>query len=277
MKIAPKLAANVDVVPPLIVPYMDGVAEFHLRSYNEEDDAAWRRVVDVYDLKEVVLHAPFHQHNLEDVCLSPTLLPIVEDYILRQCAFADLAGLDIHVLFHISMNVESAINLGVYPAITRLLRHLEHSPRVTLLVENTIVGLDLGKKRVEEDPITAVLLNTPADKVGMCFDLCHYLASKNAVHDEYAFSPSWLDRIYSIHFSETRENCGYYQFAATHGCPHRSQLGVARDLCVLRDLGIDLNRVHIVAEITEKDYATRGEEAKELAWLHALNKEGIVF
>ena len=276
-KIAPKLAAEMDTVPPALQQYMGTMAEFPLRSYDSIDDAAWRHVVEVHNLREVVLHAPFRQHLLEDACLSASLRPVVEAYFLRQCEFADSAGVDIRILFHTCATVESALNLNLYAALNDLLHTLDSCPRVSLLVENTIVGLDLGRKRIEEDPITEILLRTPANKVGMCFDLCHYLASKNAVHDEYVFSPTWLSRIYSVHFSETRNNEGYIHYAETHGCPHTSKHGVARDLCILKDLGIDLSRVYIVTEITERDYSTREAEAQELAWLHALNKEGIEF
>lgn len=275
--IAPKLAAESVEVSRLVQPFMGNTVEFQLRTYDACDDAMWRRVVDQYKLQDVILHAPFRQHNLEDVCLSKELRQRATEYILRQCEYAEHYGVNTYILYHITYPVESAVNLNFYAELDAFLEPIKNSERTKLLVENTIVSLDIGKRRIEEDPITEVLKATTADQVMMCFDLCHYLSSKNAVQEEYNFSPTWRNRIYSVHFSETRRNEGFKHFAVSHGRRHDSQMGVARDLCLLKDLGVDLDRVRIVAEISEADYILRPEEAQELAWLHKLNREGITF
>lgn len=276
MNIVPKLGTENASVPALITPYLGDTIEIQLSSY-DRDERNWRGIVEAHNIKTVILHTPFGNHNLETTALSPELLRETKAYLLRQLAYAEFHGLKIKVLFHVSMPVESLERLPVVEGVLQLLSVLEQNPRVTLLLENTIVNLDIGAHRLKSDSISYILERTPAEQVQVCFDLCHYLASKNAVQQEYLFRQEWLSRLFSVHFSETRNNEGYKNFASTHGCRHATAFGVARDLCTLLELGIDLSKVNLVAEITERDYQVREDEALELEWLHLFNTKGIQF
>lgn len=276
MVIVPKLGTENIAVPDLILPYLRDTVEFQLESYTEGEQN-WRGIVEHHGLKTVILHAPFGQHNLEDVVLSTPLHDLVASYVLRQLEYAEMAGIHLKMLFHVSLPVESMQHLPIIQGIHELISLLDHSPRITYLIENTIVNLDVGTRRLLNDPITYILNNTPADVVQVCFDLCHYLASKNAVQEEYIFPVEWLPRLFSIHFSETKNNEGYRHFSTSHGRCHDSIYGVARDLCILSDLGLDLHNTLIVSEVTEPDYFVRTGEAQELMWLHTINRDGIYF
>lgn len=276
MHIAPKLGTENTSVPQLIIPYLGDTLEVQLESFHVDDDV-WKGIVYAHQLQTVILHTPFGLHNLETTLLSPPLFSAAKDYILRQLEYAERHSIDLKILYHISMPEESISRLPILEKLLELLAILDQSPRLALLLENTIVNLDVGVCRNLHDPITYILERTPADQVQVCFDLCHYLASKHVVQGEYIFPVEWLPRIFSIHFSETRNYEGYKNFPSTHGLWHESFYGVVRDLCVLRELGIDMEKAVIVSEVTEPDYQIRSREAQELAWLHEAARYGIQF
>ena len=72
MIIAPKIAADCQDVPKLIVPYMNDAVEFHLTSFTQ-GETNWRAIVEKYGLKHVTLHTPFGAHNIEEIVLSTSL------------------------------------------------------------------------------------------------------------------------------------------------------------------------------------------------------------
>lgn len=52
---------------------------------------------------------------------------------------------------------------------------------------------------------------------------------------------------------------------------------VARDLCTLRSLGIDVRNTIIITEMSEDDYSARNLEARELGWLRQIGERGLTF
>lgn len=276
MIIAPKLGTNTNAVPKLILPYLHDVVEFQLNSFTE-GEWNWRDIVERHNIKTVILHAPFGTHNLEEISVVPMLRKKITQYLMRLRNYAEQQNIYIKLLFHVSFPVESLVALSVIDGLHSIITQFYDSDSISILIENTLVNLDTSIRRLQQDPITYILQRTPDDSVQVCFDLCHYLSSLNVVPDEYTFPTDWLKRIYSVHFSETRHGEGYRHFANTHGRSHTSLYGVARDLCVLKDLGIDTEKVVLVSEVSEANYLTRGEAAKDLAWLHTLANEGIKF
>lgn len=181
------------------------------------------------------------------------------------------------MLFHVSHTLESIINLRVVDGINALMASVGESPSLLLLLENTVASLDMGPAGGYKEPLSYILKETDAAQVRMCFDLCHYQASKNVLLEEYTFPANWRDRIYQVHFSDTKNNEGYRHIAATHGKAHDSMWGVARDLCTLRSLGIDVGNTIIITEMSEDDYSARNLEARELGWLRQIGEQGLTF
>lgn len=276
MIIAPKIAADYRDVPKLIVPYMNDAVEFHLTSFTQ-GETNWRAIVEKYGLKHVTLHAPFGAHNIEEIVLSTSLYDATLNYLLRQKQYAEELGITVCVLFHVSYTLESIINLCVADGINALMASVGESSSLLLLLENTVASLDMGPAGGYKEPLSYILKETDAAQVRMCFDLCHYRASKNVLLEEYTFPVNWCDRIYQVHFSDTKNNEGYRHIAATHGKAHDSMWDVARDLCTLRSLGIDVGDTIIIPEMSEDDYSARNLEARELGWLHQIGEQGLTF
>lgn len=276
MIIAPKIAADSQDVPKLIAPYMNDAVEFHLTSFTQ-GETNWRAIVEKYGLKHVTLHAPFGTHNIEEVVLSTPLYDAALNYLLRQKQYAEELDITLCVLFHVSYALESIINLRVVEGINALMTSVGTSSSLLLLLENTVASLDRGPVGGYKEPLSYILRETNAAQVRMCFDLCHYQASKNVLLDEYTFPTNWRDRVYQVHFSDTLNNEGYRHIATTHGKAHESVWDVARDLCTLKSLGIDAANTILVTEMSEEDYSTRSLEARELGWLHQIDKQGLTF
>ena len=130
---------------------------------------------------------------------------------------AEELGITVCVLFHVSYTLESIINLCVADGINALMANVGESSSLLLLLENTVASLDMAPVGGYKEPISYILGETDAAQVRMCFDLCHYQASKNVLLEEYTFPANWCDRIYQVHFSDTKNNEGYRHIAATHG------------------------------------------------------------
>lgn len=153
--------------------------------------------------------------NIEEIVLSTSLYDATLNYLLRQKQYAEELGITVCVLFHVSYTLESIINLRVADGINALMACVGESSSLLLLLENTVASLDMGPAGGYKEPLSYILKETDAAQVRMCFDLCHYQASKNVLLEEYTFPANWCDRIYQVHFSDTKNNEGYRHIAAT--------------------------------------------------------------
>lgn len=276
LQITPKIAAEHQQVPELIVPYLHDAVEFHLRSFVGEDKN-WKAIAAQYGLKYITLHAPFGVHNIEEVVLSPDLCESTTLYLLGLEQYAEERDITVSVLFHVSYTLESIVTLQIAQRLNKILERVGKSKHLIILLENTVANLDMCPVKGYKDALSYLLSKTDVEQVKMCFDLCHYKASKNVLLEEYSLPSEWLPRIQQIHFSCTKNNEGYRHLSATHGKVHENLWDVACDLCYLKSLGIDLTNTLLVTELGEEDYSTRSLEAKELGWLHRINETGLTF
>lgn len=274
MRIVPKIAADIPTVPESIIPYLHDRVEFHLNGYTAVEFGNMRTIIQEHALKDVVIHAPFGRHDLDVVCLSQKLY---EEASICASIFSDWAaefGIRITLLFHTSMSVEALKQLPVVERFNKLIQETS----INYLLENSFADPSTGIRRLKEDPILYILERVPEERVSMCFDLCHHMASSYILHEEYKFQEEWAKHITQIHFSDTKNYEGYIHFHTTHGRVHDNVWEVARDLCQMESYGIDLGKAHIVVEVSEVDYHTRSDQAQELSYLHRLNDAGgIVF
>ena len=274
MRIAPKIAAEHPQVPELIVPYLHDAVEFHLRSFTEED-TNWKVIAAQYGLKHITLHAPFGVHNIEEVVLSPDLRESTTLYLSGLKQYAEEQDIEVSVLFHVSYTMESVITLQIARHLNEVLERVGKSEHLNILLENTVANLDMCPVKGYKDALSYLLSETSPEQVMMCFDLCHYKASKNVLLEEYSLPDEWLPRIQQIHFSCTKNNEGYRHLSTTHGKVHTNLWCVACDLCYMKSLGIDLSNSLLVTELGEENYSTRSLEAKELEWLYRINETGL--
>lgn len=268
MIIVPKLDALKPAVDSGIAEYLNGRVEFHLNNYSETELANVLRIADKYHLHEIVLHAPFGKHMLEVVCASEDLYEEATYIVKVLSDWEKNLGHSVTLLYHVSTTVELLKHMPVLEKFKALMC----ASSIKFLLENSYANLSAGKKRMEEDPLLYVLEGVSDSRVSMCFDLCHHMASRYVLKEEYTFHEGWGMYITQVHFSDTKNCEGYIHSTQTHGRAHSNMWEVARDLCQLQAYGIDLSKAAIVTEISESDYILRPEQVRELRMLRQAEK-----
>lgn len=268
MLFVPKLDASRPTVDKSVAQYLNGRAEFHLNSYSDSELTNVLLIADAQHLNEIVLHAPFGKHALEIVCMSDALYAEAEKLVRVLSDWEKKLSRSVTLLYHVSLPVDSLIHLSVLEKFI----HLLDISSIKFLLENSYANLSAGKKRMQEDPILYVLEGVSDNRVSMCFDLCHHMASRYVLKEEYSFNEGWSMYITQVHFSDTKNCEGYIHSDMTHGRAHTNMWEVARDLCQLRAYGIDLSKAAIVTEISEGDYLLRPEQVRELRMLYQAEK-----
>ena len=218
-------------------------------------------LLELVPLTDVILHMPLGLHELEYAAANPALHFETYDLFIKTDLYGRKHGVVFHVLFHINDSMEKFIGFGGMEFLTTLIKT---SFSTTVLLENSTRSITLDK----DAPITLerIFDCVSSPKLGMCFDICHLQSSENAYGRTYSLSSSQLENIQSVHFSCTLNNDGY-KFKANHGQPHPTLASVLKDLKYLKDKGVDPDKVWLVIEVDEKDYANRPNLIHELQLL----------
>ena len=239
-------------------------------SFNFEEQVT-RRKEEFPNLKEIIIHPPLNNYNLEFLLLKDESM--VEDIFTR---LANLSKkLDIHISYvaHTYLNTVLFKSLNVDKKLGKYLKILEGS-NVTILLENMFMVLD---ERRECAVINiAKMMDHPNLKV--CIDTTHaHIKSTiwKIPFEEMIKSDATPEDcnkyVRQIHFASQLENDGYID-KITHGRVHSSIEDVEKEISWLRNLNM-FDDKNIITEVSEDDYSTRVDQIKEIEMLEEAYKK----
>lgn len=266
MRIAPKFSENDIEIPSLFDEYMQGYYEIQLLSTDlsiafNKVKRVIENIHDKYIVEEIIVHMPFSLSLIEHIFISNEIYDSVCKLALSIDRLAKERNIRIHLLFHTNISKTCMIHQYIVKSIDKLINTLKDS---YILLENEIVSLN----NTNETPVIDLIKHIDNERLGVCIDICHIIASENALKQKTVLEKQFMGRVKSVHFSYTANSDGFKDKENTHSKQHTSLEDLANDMNKLEKLGIDVDNSIIVAEIAEADYINRPELLNELKLLH---------
>lgn len=219
------------------------------------------------NLQEVTIHWTAYDVNFE--------LSQITDYpFMEQCIHKaqDIGIPRVNILWHIDTATHYLAGLGAIRSLEKLL-HLCEGSNTYLLLENTIASVNTDCKLYS--PAYAVVEQICHPHLQHCFDLVHHKIGTQIKHGLDTFPRSCPSYTHQIHFSSVIKGDGYMD-KSTHGCRHMDISSILSDLAYLDAIGFDLDTVHLVLEINEKNFKDRPDLLWELGAMIKIDKSGIL-
>lgn len=265
LKITPKLGEDTKELS-LIDSFDYNSLEIQLLTYEIKN---FKKILESFlkqkKLNDLIVHLPSELCDWE-------LLPVNKDIetnffmFVRDCIdLGEKYNTNIKILGHLSMRQIAIKTIDLKGWFGRLIRMVSGT-KVSFLVENAVCE-PYKAKNGESFYLFVKDLNN--EKVKCCLDICHYNVAKFLYKDGYSLANDIGQYVESVHFSSLPVKESIYE-PNTHGRKHKNKEDVLKELNLLKELGINLEKVFLVTEINEEDYSKRPDLISELELLYNL-------
>ncbi len=229
-----------------------------------------RRKGEFPNLKEIIVHPPLENYNLELLVLKNR--EMVKKQLNKLVELSEKLDIELCIIYHTYLTQKQYKATGLSDIIKEYMKILENK-KVTMLIENLFMMLD-EKKECSAIEICKYI-NHPNLKA--CIDTTHMHCKANIykkdfnkmIHEELN-KEDCKKYVKQIHFASALENDGYIEKKRTHGRKHESFESLKKEIDWLEEFEmIDKN---YITEVSEEDYYSRKDQIEEIRMLKQLNK-----
>ena len=216
------------------------------------------------NLKEITIHPPLNDYNLELIFLKDE--SILKDQLHKLVELSKKLEIKLNFIYHTYMPVRQYISTNLDKRLKEDLKIIEGT-NVTVLIENLYMILD------EKEECSAIENCKKIDHPNLrcCLDITHLHCKANSLKKDFyqmvneELNPKDCKKyIKQIHFAAALNNDGYID-KKTHGRKHSNFDDLKEDYKILEKL--DLNDKNFVTEVSEEDYFTREDQLEEISML----------
>lgn len=276
MKIYPKLSyQDFDEEMKQIVLQSEGIElqffdENGITSEFNFSDEIRKRKKEFPHLKEIVVHPPLNDYNIEHIILKDS--KIIENQLKELVKLSEELDIKLAINYHTYWTKDQYVSTGLDKKIKELLKIIEGT-KVVLLIENLFMILDgrIGCPALE----ICKEINHP--NLRTCIDTTHVHCKSNIWEIDFEkminqdFNPDDCEKfVKQIHFAACLNNDGYIQ-KGTHGRVHPSEEELKKEVEWLKRYKME-NKI-FVTEVSEEDYYSRVDQIKEIKMLEKINQE----
>ena len=276
MKIYPKLSAQkFSKEMEKIVLECEGIElqffdENGIMSEFNFEDVVRQKKLEYPHLKEIIIHPPLDNYNLELIMLKDE--KIFEEQLKTLVKLSEELNIKTAIVCHTYWTKDQYIATGLAKKLENLLKMLEEK-NVIILIENLVMLLDelKGCSALE----ICKTINHPNLK--MCLDTTHVHCKSNIWKIPFEqmlendFNPEDCEKyVRQIHFAAALDNDGYTK-KSTHGRVHPSIEEVKKELDWIKKYNM-INK-NFITEVGEEDYYLRKDQIKEIEMLKKLSQE----
>lgn len=229
-----------------------------------------KRKTEFPHLKEIVIHPPLNNYNLELLMLKDE--KIIEKQLKELVALSEELNIKLAINYHTYWTKEQYMATGLASKLEKLLKIIE-GKNIVVLIENLFMVLD---ERVGCSALQICKeINHPNLK--MCLDTTH-MHCKSSIWKidfeemlEQDLNPEDCSKyIKQIHFAATINNDGYIE-KKTHGRVHPNIDELRKEVEWLKKYGMQ-DKIY-VTEVSEDDYYSRTDQINEINMLKKVNQE----
>lgn len=229
-----------------------------------------KRKTEFPHLKEIVIHPPLNNYNLELLMLKDE--KIIEKQLRELVVLSEELNMKLAINYHTYWTKEQYISTGLASELENLLKIIE-GKNIVVLIENLFMMLD---ERVGCSALQICKeINHPNLK--MCLDTTH-MHCKSSIWKidfeemlEQDLNPEDCSKyIKQIHFAATINNDGYIE-KKTHGRVHPNIDELRKEVEWLKKYGMQ-DKIY-VTEVSEDDYYSRVDQINEINMLKKVNQE----
>lgn len=229
-----------------------------------------RRKVEFPNLKEIVIHPPLNDYNIEFIIFKDE--KIIENQLKELVNLSKELDINLSINYHTYWTKDQYISTGLDNKIKELLKIIEGT-KVVLLIENMFMMLD------EKEGCSALEIckeiNHPNLK--MCVDTTHVHCKSSIWKIDFEemikqdFNPEDCEKfVKQVHFAACLNNDGYIK-KGTHGRVHPNEEELRKELDWIKRYKMD-DKI-FVTEVSEDDYFLRPDQIKEIKMLEKINQE----
>ena len=231
--------------------------------FNFEDEII-KRKEQFPNLKEIIVHPPLNNYNIELLFLKDE--NIIKEQLHSLVKLSVKLNIELDFIYHTYLTVQQYVSTNLDKRLKKILKIVEGT-NVTILLENLFMMLD------EKDECSAVeickYINHPNLKC--CLDTTHVHCKANILKNDFEEmikkelnSEDCKKYIKQIHFAAALNNDGYIN-KKTHGRKHRNFDELKKEYEWLTSLG--LKDKNYITEVSEEDYYSRQDQLEEIFML----------
>ena len=231
--------------------------------FNFEDEVI-KRKKEFPNLKEITIHPPLNDYNLELIFLKDE--NILKNQLYALVKLSKNLDLQLNLIYHTYMPVKQYISTNLDKRLKENLKIIEGT-NVIVLIENLYMILD------EKEECSAIeickKINHP--NLRCCLDITHLHCKANSLKKDFyqmvnkELNPNDCKKyIKQIHFAAALNNDGFID-KKTHGRKHSNFEDLKEDYKILEKLG--LKDKNYITEVSEEDYFTRKDQLEEISML----------
>ena len=222
-------------------------------------------------LKEIVVHPPLNDYNIELIILKDK--NIIENQLKELVNLSEELNIKLAINYHTYWTKDQYVSTGLDNKIKELLKIIE-GKNVVLLIENLFMMLDelVGCSALE----ICKEINHP--NLRTCIDTTHLHCKSNIWKIDFEkmlkqdFNPDDCMRfVKQLHFAACLNNDGYIE-KCTHGRVHPNEDELRKELEWIKKYKME-DKI-FVTEVSEEDYYSRKDQIKEIRMLEKMNQEG---
>jgi len=229
-----------------------------------------RRKGEFPNLKEIIVHPPLENYNLELLVLKNR--EMIKKQLNKLVELSEKLDIELCIIYHTYLTQKQYKATGISDIIKEYMKILENK-KVTMLIENLFMMLD-EKKECSAIEICKYI-NHPNLKA--CIDTTHMHCKANIykkdfnkmIHEELN-KEDCKKYVKQIHFASALENDGYIEKKRTHGRKHESFESLKKEIDWLEEF--EMLDKNYITEVSEEDYYSRKDQIEEIKMLKQLNK-----
>ena len=231
--------------------------------FNFEDEIR-RRKKEYPNLKEIVVHPPLSNYNLEMIVMKDKT--IVEKQLKKMVELSKELNMKTTLLYHTYWTKEQYISTHLAEELAKLLKIIENT-QVTMLIENIYMILD------EKNKCSALEIVKYMDHPNLrtCIDTTHVnckarIYKKDLIEmvNEELKSEDCEKYVKQVHFAAAIKNDGYID-KKTHGRKHESKEDLRKEYDCLCKHG--MKDKNYITEVSEENYDLRLNQIEEIKML----------
>lgn len=221
-------------------------------------------------LKEIVVHPPLNDYNIEHIILKDN--KIIENQLKELVKLSEELDINLAINYHTYWTKDQYVSTGLDKKIKELLKIIDGT-NVILLIENLFMMLDekIGCSALE----ICKEINHP--NLRTCIDTTHLHCKSNIWKIEFEemlrqdFNPDDCEKfVKQLHFAACLNNDGYIK-KGTHGRVHPNEEELRKEVDWIKRYKME-NKI-FVTEVSEDDYYSRADQVKEIKMLEKINQE----
>ena len=275
MKIYPKISPQkVEEEMDKIIKNSEGIEiqffdEHGITSEFNFEDEIRKRKKEYPNLKEIIVHPPLSNYNLEMVVMKDK--KIVENQLKKMVELSKELNIKTTLLYHTYWTKEQYISTHLADELIKLLKIIENT-QVTMLLENIYMILD-EKNKCSALEIVKYINH---QNLKTCIDTTHVHCKARINKKEfYEMIDEELKKedcekyVKQIHFASALNNDGFID-KNTHARKHENEEELRKEYEWLLKHG--MGDKNYITEVREENYNSRPEQIEEIMMLKNIKK-----